>query len=136
MEPGQARLERKNEIGKLGNFVLATIKDKKLFFFVFYSNGDFPWEGVLYSSKENLIGSTISKIQIQLLARDRQTHIMLLLCEYHLIDYFNLFFHFQIGKGKVAEIKLEELGSNKLFASCPIETYPGPAVQQVVDSSR
>lgn len=41
-----------------------------------------------------------------------------------------------IGKGKVAEIKLEELGSNKLFASCPIETYPGPAVQQVVDSSR
>ena len=44
--------------------------------------------------------------------------------------------YFQIGKGKVAEIKLEELGSNKLFASCPIETYPGPAVQQVVDSSR
>ena len=98
---------------------------------MFYSNGDFPWEGVLDSSKENLIGSTISKIQ-----RDRQTNIMLLLCKYHLIDNFNLFFHFQIGKGKVAEIKLEELGSNKLFASCPIETYPGPAVQQVVDSSR
>jgi len=41
-----------------------------------------------------------------------------------------------ISKGKAAEIKLEEFGSGKLYASCPIETYPGLAVQAVADSSR
>ncbi|XP_023335289.1 NECAP-like protein CG9132 [Eurytemora carolleeae] len=39
-------------------------------------------------------------------------------------------------KGKAAQIKLEEQGSGKLYAICHIDTYPGPAVQAVADSSR
>lgn len=42
-----------------------------------------------------------------------------------------------VSMGKGAQIKLEEKGGdNKLYASCPIETYPGLAVQSVADSSR
>ena len=43
---------------------------------------------------------------------------------------------FQTCKGKAAQIKLEEQGSGKLYAICHIDTYPGPAVQAVADSSR
>merc|ERR1711874_261345 len=32
--------------------------------------------------------------------------------------------------------KLEDKGSGELFAACPIESYPGPAVEDVTDSSR
>ena len=38
--------------------------------------------------------------------------------------------------GKGAKIKLEEKGGDKTYAECPIETYPGLAVQSVADSSR
>jgi hypothetical protein len=38
--------------------------------------------------------------------------------------------------GKGAKIKLEEKGGEKAYAECPIETYPGLAVQSVADSSR
>merc|ERR1712130_356879 len=30
----------------------------------------------------------------------------------------------------------EDRGSNELFAACPIDQYPGPAVEAVTDSSR
>jgi len=40
------------------------------------------------------------------------------------------------ARGKTAEIKLVESSSGKLYAACQIETYPGPAVQSVADSSR
>lgn len=33
-------------------------------------------------------------------------------------------------------IKLEDAVSGKLYAQCPIEDYPGVAVEQVLDSSR
>jgi len=38
--------------------------------------------------------------------------------------------------GKGAKIKLEEKSGEKTYAECPIETYPGLAVQSVADSSR
>ena len=38
--------------------------------------------------------------------------------------------------GKGAKIKLEEKGGEKVYVECPIETYPGLAVQSVADSSR
>ena len=38
--------------------------------------------------------------------------------------------------GKGAKIKLEEKAGEKVYAECPIETYPGLAVQSVADSSR
>lgn len=39
-------------------------------------------------------------------------------------------------KGQKVRLKLEDRGSNELFAACPIEQYPGPAVEAVTDSSR
>jgi len=42
-----------------------------------------------------------------------------------------------VTMGKGALIRLEEkTGDNKLYASCPIDTYPGLAIQSVADSSR
>ena len=38
--------------------------------------------------------------------------------------------------GKGAKIKLEDKDSDVLFRECPIETYPGLAIQSVTDSSR
>lgn len=40
------------------------------------------------------------------------------------------------GGGKNCELRLEDRGSNELFAACPIETHPGLAVEAVTDSSR
>lgn len=37
--------------------------------------------------------------------------------------------------GKV-KLKLEDRGSNELFAACPVDQYPGPAIEAVTDSSR
>ena len=34
------------------------------------------------------------------------------------------------------KLKLEDRGSNELFAACPVEAYPGPAIESVTDSSR
>ena len=31
-------------------------------------------------------------------------------------------------KSKTVVLKLEDRGSNDLFAACPIDTYPGPAL--------
>ena len=42
----------------------------------------------------------------------------------------------KVSVGKEAKLKLEERGSDKLYAVCPIPAYPGPAVQAVADSSR
>jgi hypothetical protein len=39
-------------------------------------------------------------------------------------------------KSKTVILKLEDRGSNDLFAACPIEAYPGPALEAVTDSSR
>lgn len=39
-------------------------------------------------------------------------------------------------KSKQVILKLEDKGSNELFAACPIETYPGSALEAVTDSSR
>jgi len=41
-----------------------------------------------------------------------------------------------VSMGKGAKIKLEEKTGDKVYAECPIETYPGLAVQSVADSSR
>ena len=38
--------------------------------------------------------------------------------------------------GKGAKIKLEDKDTDALFRECPIETYPGLAIQSVTDSSR
>merc|ERR1712088_1056660 len=38
--------------------------------------------------------------------------------------------------GKGAKIKLEEKIGDKVYAECPIESYPGLAIQSVADSSR
>ena len=38
--------------------------------------------------------------------------------------------------GKGAKIKLEEKIGEKVYAECPIESYPGLAIQSVADSSR
>ena len=38
--------------------------------------------------------------------------------------------------GKGAKIKLEDKDTDVLFRECPIETYPGLAIQSVTDSSR
>lgn len=34
------------------------------------------------------------------------------------------------------KLKLEDKGSNELFAACPVAQYPGPAIEAVTDSSR
>lgn len=39
-------------------------------------------------------------------------------------------------KGQKVKLKLEDRGSNELFAACPIDQYPGPAIEAVTDSSR
>jgi len=39
-------------------------------------------------------------------------------------------------KKNVVTLKLEDRGSNELFAACPIDKYPGPAIETVTDSSR
>lgn len=41
-----------------------------------------------------------------------------------------------ISKGDECFIKLEDKNSGELFAKCPIETYPGIAIESVTDSSR
>lgn len=41
-----------------------------------------------------------------------------------------------VSKGNELFIKLEDKNSGELFAKCPIETYPGMAVEPVTDSSR
>lgn len=41
-----------------------------------------------------------------------------------------------ISRGNELAIKLEDKNSGELFAKCPIDTYPGIAVEAVNDSSR
>lgn len=41
-----------------------------------------------------------------------------------------------VAKGKKVSIKLEDKNTSELFAECPVEEYPGPSVEQVLDSSR
>nr|CAD7402100.1 unnamed protein product [Timema cristinae] len=41
-----------------------------------------------------------------------------------------------VAKGKECVLKLEDKTTGELFAKCPIETYPGVAVESVTDSSR
>lgn len=41
-----------------------------------------------------------------------------------------------VAKGNECTIKLEDKLSGELFAKCPIEAYPGIAVEAVTDSSR
>lgn len=41
-----------------------------------------------------------------------------------------------ISKSDKMFLKLEDQNSCQLFAQCPIETYPGPAIEPVSDSSR
>ncbi|CAH0554835.1 unnamed protein product [Brassicogethes aeneus] len=41
-----------------------------------------------------------------------------------------------ISKGNECAIKLEDKSSGELYAKCPIETYPGIAIEAVNDSSR
>ncbi|KAK0178676.1 hypothetical protein PV327_007545 [Microctonus hyperodae] len=41
-----------------------------------------------------------------------------------------------VSKGDSISLKLEDKISGELFAECPIETYPGIAVEPVTDSSR
>ena len=42
----------------------------------------------------------------------------------------------QVTMGKGAKIRLEEKDNDSLFRECPVETYPGLAIQSVTDSSR
>jgi len=42
----------------------------------------------------------------------------------------------QVTMGKGAKIRLEEKDNDNLFRECPVETYPGLAIQSVTDSSR
>lgn len=39
-------------------------------------------------------------------------------------------------KNKKVKLKLEDKNSGDLFAACPIDTYPGPSLEAVTDSSR
>ena len=41
-----------------------------------------------------------------------------------------------VALGKKVQLKLEDRGSGELFASCPVEKYPGTSVEAVTDSSR
>ncbi|KAI9589468.1 NECAP-like protein CG9132 [Glossina fuscipes] len=41
-----------------------------------------------------------------------------------------------VAKGIVCHLKLEDKTSGALFANCPIDTYPGVAIEAVSDSSR
>ena len=40
------------------------------------------------------------------------------------------------GNGATLFIKLEDASSGRLYAQCPVEAFPGVAVEQVLDSSR
>lgn len=41
-----------------------------------------------------------------------------------------------VAKGRDLTIKLEDKNSGELFALCPVEAYPSPVIEQVLDSSR
>lgn len=41
-----------------------------------------------------------------------------------------------VTKGKTLAVKLEDKNTGALFANCPIEAYPGVAIESVSDSSR
>lgn len=41
-----------------------------------------------------------------------------------------------VAKGNECAIKLEDKTSGELFAKCPIDAYPGIAIEPVTDSSR
>lgn len=41
-----------------------------------------------------------------------------------------------VAKGPSVTIKLEEKNTGELFAACPVDAYPGVAVEAVMDSSR
>lgn len=41
-----------------------------------------------------------------------------------------------VAKGNNVNLKLEDKLSGALFANCPVETYPGIAIESVSDSSR
>lgn len=41
-----------------------------------------------------------------------------------------------VARGNNVSLKLEDKMSGALFANCPVETYPGIAIESVSDSSR
>lgn len=41
-----------------------------------------------------------------------------------------------VAKGPAVTIKLEDRNTGELFAQCPVDAYPGVAVEAVMDSSR
>jgi len=41
-----------------------------------------------------------------------------------------------VAKGKDCILKLEDKTTGELFAKCPIDQYPGIAIEAVTDSSR
>lgn len=41
-----------------------------------------------------------------------------------------------VAKGNAVALKLEDKVSGALFANCPVDTYPGVAIESVSDSSR
>jgi len=41
-----------------------------------------------------------------------------------------------VAKGRDLTVKLEDKNSGELFAQCPVDSYPTPVVEQVLDSSR
>eukprot|EP00127_Corallochytrium_limacisporum_P005057 Clim_evm12s198 gene=Clim_evmTU12s198 len=41
-----------------------------------------------------------------------------------------------MSKGKDLTVKMEDASSGQLFAAAPVDEFPGPAVEQVTDSSR
>lgn len=41
-----------------------------------------------------------------------------------------------VAKGNNVSLKLEDKNSGVLFANCPVDTYPGVAIESVTDSSR
>lgn len=41
-----------------------------------------------------------------------------------------------VAKGKECILKLEDKNTGELFAKCPIDQYPGVAIEAVADSSR
>lgn len=41
-----------------------------------------------------------------------------------------------VAKGKTLAVKLEDKSTGALFANCPVEAYPGVAIESVSDSSR
>jgi hypothetical protein len=41
-----------------------------------------------------------------------------------------------VAKGQKCALKLEDKNNGELFGQCPIDQYPGPAIEAVSDSSR